>query len=81
MILGASFDAPEKNCAFADKFSYPFRLVTFDRALGAVWDAIDPADPDWPRRISYLIDPAGRIARVYETVSPASHAAQVLADV
>jgi peroxiredoxin Q/BCP len=31
-------------------------------------------------RISYLIDPSGKIAKVYAKVKPPEHAAEVLAD-
>jgi peroxiredoxin Q/BCP len=31
-------------------------------------------------RISYLIDPAGKIVKVYDEVKPAEHAAEVLRD-
>ena len=82
-MLGASFDSVDKNRAFAEKFRYPFTLLSDPArtALGAPYDAIDPADPDWPRRISYLIGPDRRIVKAYATVDPGSHAAQVLADV
>jgi peroxiredoxin len=33
-----------------------------------------------PKRISYLIDEQGRIARAYETVSARTHPTEVLAD-
>ena len=32
-------------------------------------------------RISYLIDPTGKIAKVYPEVDPANHAAQLLQDI
>ena len=44
-------------------------------------EANDAADPGWPSRISYLIGPDRKIVRAYETVKPADHPAQVLADV
>lgn len=80
-MLGASFDSVEKNRAFADKYGYPFKLLSDPERSLASYDAIDPDDPDWPRRISYLIGPDRRIVRAYATVAPATHAAQVLADV
>jgi peroxiredoxin len=42
----------------------------------------DPSDrfAGVPKRISYLIDPAGIIARAYEVSDPAGHATEVLAD-
>jgi peroxiredoxin Q/BCP len=83
VILGASFDDADKNRAFADKFAYPFKLLGDPpkTALGIPYDAVDPGDPDWPRRISYLIGPDRRIVKAYATVDPATHAAEVLADI
>ena len=34
----------------------------------------------WTKRISYLIDPKGVIAKTYDNVDPAKHAAGALAD-
>ena len=34
VILGASFDAPGDNKKFCDKFSYPFKLLSFPHDLG-----------------------------------------------
>jgi thioredoxin-dependent peroxiredoxin len=79
-VLGASYDATEKNQAFCEKFDFPFKLLTFDKTSGAAWDATDPADPDWPRRITYLIGPDHRIVKAYDSVEPAAHPAEVLAD-
>ena len=76
-MLGASFDDPDKNRAFADKFSYPFKLLTFDKD-DDVFEANDPSDPGWPKRISYLIGPDRRIVKAYANVKPADHPAEVL---
>jgi len=80
VILGASFDAVDKNCAFATKFGYPYKLLSDTGKTLAPYDCVDPSDPDWPRRISYLIGPDRRIVKAYDKVSPSTHAAQVLAD-
>lgn len=79
IVLGASFDEPAKNCAFADKFSFSYKLLSFDKAID-LYDANDPTDPGWPRRISYLIGPDRRIVKTYDKVDPATHPGQVLAD-
>ena len=81
MILGASFDPVEANCAFAQKFSFPYKLVSdLSRDVGKAYDAFNPSSPDYPKRISYLIGPDRRVKRVYAKVKPAEHPAQVLAD-
>ena len=79
-MLGASFDSVDKNRAFAEKFAYPFPLLSFDKS-NDMFEASDPSDPDWPQRISYLIGPDRRIVRAYATVDPSTHPAQVLRDV
>lgn len=81
VILGASFDDVAGNRAFAEKFGYPFKLLCdVDRAVGTAYGAFDPAQPTWPRRISYLIGPDRTIVKAYAKVSPATHPDEVLAD-
>jgi peroxiredoxin Q/BCP len=83
VILGVSFDDVAKNAAFAEKHHLPFRLLCdTDQELGLAYDAIEPEGEDagWPRRISFLIDPRGEIARVYDPVDPKTHAATVRDD-
>ena len=80
MILGASFDTPEENRVFQEKFSFPYDLLSDpDQVAGAAYGAIQEGMP-YPARISYLIDPNGQIAKVYGNVVPADHPDQVLAD-
>ena len=48
--------------------------------MGMAYGAADAADATYPARISYLIDPDGRVQKVYATVDPAAHPDEVLAD-
>ena len=83
VIVGVSFDAVAKNHAFARKLDLPFALACDEaKQVGAAYDAIEPdgEDAGWPRRISFLIDRDGTIARVYWPVDVHAHAAAVLAD-
>lgn len=80
-ILGVSFDSVVENAAFAKKFSFPFLLLCdTDRAIGLAYGACDDAKAGYARRISYLIDESGKIQKAYDSVSPRSHPAEVLAD-
>ena len=66
MILGASFDSVAANKAFADKFSFPFKLLSdVDRKLGMAYGASDGPSDKTARRISYLISPHGKITAVW----------------
>ena len=68
VIVGASFDTVEEQRAFADAEGFPYALISdTDKAVGRSYDAErGPGEDyyDWgvPRRITYLIDPEGRIA-------------------
>lgn len=81
VVLGVSFDTCEENRAFAEKFSFPFKLLCdTSRAVGLAYGACESADAGYARRISFLIDPTGTIVRAYEKVNPQTHVAQVLED-
>jgi len=84
VILGASFDTPAENLAFADAQEFPFRLLSdVDRTVGQKYEIARPADDqyaDYPMRHAYLIDPNGMIARRYEVTDVTAHASEVVAD-
>jgi peroxiredoxin Q/BCP len=70
-----------ENAAFAKKFSYPFPLLCDTRReVGLAYGACDDAKAAYARRITYLIDPDGRVLRAYGKVDAARHAQDVLAD-
>ncbi len=76
-----SFDAPEKNLTFAAKHGLRYRLLSdTDRSLALAFRACTDARDAFPRRITYVIDPEGRIEAALETRSPEAQAAEILAD-
>jgi peroxiredoxin Q/BCP len=83
-IVGASFDKPEDNRAFAEKNGFPFRLLSdVDRKMGELYEtkrAPEEQSPEFAKRRTYLIDPEGRIARAYRVTDILAHPAQVLED-
>ena len=80
-VLGASFNSIEENAAFAKKYDFNFPLLCdTERTLGLAYGACDNAKARHAKRISILIDEAGNVARVYDSVNPRDHPAQVLAD-
>ena len=84
VVYGISFDSPEDNGAFRSSNEFPFSLLSDEsKEVGAAYEAIrDPDDPfaDFPKRVSYLIDPDGIIQKSYEVSDPGGHAGEVLAD-
>ena len=82
VLMGISADKPVTNAAFSQKFHLPFPLLSdaagdFARQYGA-W--MNLGITGFPRRYTYLIDPDGRIAKVYTDVPVSRHSAEVLAD-
>ena len=84
MVLGASFDTVDDNRHFAAEQHFPFRLLSdHDRTVGRAYDVMRPAGDQYQafaRRFSFLINPDGVIARVYDVADVKGHAGEVLAD-
>ena len=79
-VFGVSYDTPRSNRAFAEKFSLPFLLLSdSDKALAKSVGADRLLIPV-PKRISYLVGADGKILKAYPSVSPSSHAEDVLKD-
>lgn len=79
VVLGVSADSVESHKAFAEKYHLPFLLLADETK-----ETIKAYEADgllFTKRVSYLIDPQGMIAKVYPDVDPASHAGQILEDV
>jgi peroxiredoxin Q/BCP len=81
-ILGVSLDDVESHKKFADKYELPFPLLADPE--GTTADAYGVKTRMFgmkvARRQTFLIDPDGNIAKHYESVKPATHSAEVLAD-
>ena len=83
MILGASADSVESHRKFREKYDLPYTL------LADTTHAIAEAYGVWQKksmfgkkymgiaRTTFLIDPQGRIAKVFDKVNPLGHAAEV----
>lgn len=85
-VLGISTDTVASHKKFAEKYRLPFTLLadpekTAVKAYG-VWGPKKFMGREFlgTKRTSLLIDPDGKIAKVYEKVKADGHADQVLAD-
>jgi peroxiredoxin Q/BCP len=76
-IIGISTDSIESHQEFKEKHELPFLLLSDEDA--EVTQAYD-AGKRRAKRVSYLIDPNGEIAKVYDKVKPKKHAEQILKD-
>lgn len=83
-IFGVSFDKVHDNRRFAEKYGFPFRLLSDeDRSVGQRFETTrhpDERSPDSPKRRTYLIDPQGIIRKAYRVTNVDAHPAEVLED-
>lgn len=81
-VLGVSLDDIESHQKFAENHDLPFPLLA--DAEGKTADAYGVRTKMFgmtvAKRQTFLIDPDGKLAKHYEKVKPATHSAQVLAD-
>lgn len=78
-MLGVSFDTEEENRAFAEKFNFPFPLLCdTERKIGMAYGACDEPTAQYAKRITYVIDPEGRIAQAIEQVNAREHPEQLI---
>ncbi|NPA07181.1 MAG: thioredoxin-dependent thiol peroxidase [Chloroflexi bacterium] len=83
VILGVSPDPPERHQRFKQKYALPFPLLADpERRVISVYEAWGPKRSfgkvrEGVLRKTYIIDPEGRIARIFSKVRPKGHAQQV----
>ena len=75
-IYGVSRDSEESHRAFQDKYKLPFALVA--DPSGEVQRAYRVPGTNVAKRVSFLVGPDGKIARVWPDVDPGVHASEVL---
>lgn len=81
VVLGASFDEPEANRLFQQKYRLPFRLLSdVDRSVAQALDVCLGGDLSYAPRIAYLVNPAGLIMMSYLVDDPEFFAERVLDD-
>ncbi len=79
-VYGASFDRPEANRAFRDKYRIPFPLLSDVDGTAAVELGVAAPGDSYAQRIAFLVDPTGAIVRRYEVADPTRFADHVLDD-
>lgn len=81
-VLGVSVDNHDSHAEFAAKYHLPFPLLadadgSVARRYGALWSL---GFVKFARRHTFIIDPDGRIAKIYRSVDPDTHSRQVIDD-
>lgn len=81
-ILGVSLDDTKSHAQFAEKYKLPFPLLSdkdgeVARVYGSLW-SIGPLR--LAKRYTFVIDPNGRIAKIYRNVKPVTHSRELQQD-
>lgn len=85
-VFGVSIDSVKSHKKFADKYALPFTILADeDKKLVKAYGVLGKKkfmghEYLGTFRTSFLIDPTGKIAKIYENVKPEIHAEEVLAD-
>ena len=83
MVLGVSPDSPKSHTKFKEKFKLPYTLIADeDHAIAEAYGAWGEKTNFGRKymgvlRTTYIIDPDGRVAQVFEKVKPENHAEEV----
>jgi peroxiredoxin Q/BCP len=83
VVLGVSLDDVKSHKEFAEKYHVPFPLLSdADSAVAVKYDVLTTTakGQKYARRETFLIDPAGKIVKIYKDVDPEKNSGQVLAD-
>jgi thioredoxin-dependent peroxiredoxin len=79
VLFGVSTDDEASHKAFTDKYSLPFPLLAdTDKTIVKAYD-VDGGG--YAKRVTYVIDPDGTIAKVYTTINTETHAVDLLAEI
>ena len=81
-VFGVSLDSVESHKRFADKNNLPFSLLSDES--GEVSEAYDSLNNFMSfksaKRNTFIIDPEGKVAKIYLSVKPSTHSQMVLND-
>lgn len=87
IVLGVSIDSVKSHAKFIKKYKLPFTLLSDEKKevveKYGVWQKKKFMGREYmgTLRTSFLINPEGKIAKIYTTVKPETHAEEVLKDI
>ena len=83
-VLGVSLDDVKSHAAFAEKYHVPFPLLSDNaQATAKAYGVLTYSEKmklSYAKRETFLIDPAGKVAKHYVDVDPKENSGQVLTD-
>lgn len=79
VVLGVSKDSVESHKKFTEEYKLPFTLLSDSN--GDVTKLYSADGLFFNKRVSFLINPDGKIVKIYEKVIPTEHTKEVLRDI
>ncbi len=79
-VYGVSLDSPESHRRFCEKYNLNFPLLTDEGGRAAEALGVLRENREKANRVTFLLDPYGKIAKVYPEVSPETNADEILND-
>jgi peroxiredoxin Q/BCP len=81
-VAGISLDEVKSHAEFAAKYHVPFPLLSdADQKTATDYGVLTSmAGMHYAKRTTFLIDPQGKIAKIYRDVDPEKNSAQVMSD-
>jgi len=82
MVVGVSLDDVKSHADFAAKYHVPFPLLAdSDKKVATAYGVLtSKMGMQYAKRTTFLIDPEGKVAKVYQDVDPEKNSAQVQSD-
>ncbi len=82
-VFGVSLDSAESHAEFANKFSLQFPLLSdIDSKAAAAYGSLSKLGPlKFAKRHTFIIDPKGKLAKIYRSVKPSSHSDEIITDI
>jgi peroxiredoxin Q/BCP len=77
-IVGVSGDSVKSHASFSDKYNLPFTLLADPEK--ELLDSYGANGIILKKRSTFVINPQGKIAKIYDKVNPDMHAAELVAD-
>jgi len=82
-VFGLSIDTTESHVKFANKYSLQFPLLAdIGGKVASSYDSLTILGPlKLAKRHTFIIDPEGKLAKIYRSVKPATHSDEVIAEI
>lgn len=82
-VFGVSVDTTESHAEFANKYSLQFPLLAdMDGKVASSYGSLTKLGPlKLAKRHTFIVDPDGKLAKIYRSVKPATHSDEVVAEI